>query len=57
VRLDLQQGGGTSLGLATSKALIKSMGGTIGFASTPGHGATFHIDLPATLPQTALATA
>lgn len=38
---------GTGLGLAISKAIIEQMGGTIGFESVPGQGATFFFDLPA----------
>jgi signal transduction histidine kinase len=37
---------GTGLGLAISKAIIDKMGGTIGFDSVVGHGATFYFDLP-----------
>jgi signal transduction histidine kinase len=37
---------GTGLGLAISKAIIEQMGGTIGFESEIGQGATFHFDLP-----------
>jgi PAS domain S-box-containing protein len=37
---------GTGLGLALSKSLVESMGGTIGFEA-PGHGARFWFTLPA----------
>ena len=37
---------GTGLGLAISKGMVEGMGGTIGFESTPGQGATFYFDLP-----------
>jgi signal transduction histidine kinase len=37
---------GTGLGLAISKAIIEQMGGTIGFDSVIGQGATFYFDLP-----------
>src|SRR5512139_1047374 len=50
---------GTGLGLAISKAIIEQMGGTIGFDSVVGQGATFYFYLPladqdqrATAPQT-----
>lgn len=35
---------GTGLGLAISKAIIESMGGTIGFHSVPGQGSVFYCD-------------
>ncbi|MGR3792630.1 ATP-binding protein [Vannielia sp. SX4] len=39
--------GGTGLGLSISKALVEAMDGQLSFDSIEGHGATFHIDLPA----------
>ncbi len=41
-----RQKGGTGLGLAISKELIERMNGTVGFHSEPGHGASFHFELP-----------
>lgn len=38
---------GTGLGLAISKAIVEQMGGTIGYESVAGQGATFFFDLPA----------
>jgi len=40
--------GGAGLGLAISKALVEQMGGTIGFDTVLGRGATFFFDLPTT---------
>ena len=42
---------GTGLGLAISKAIVEGMGGTIGFDSVPGQGATFYFDLPLAQPD------
>ncbi len=38
--------GGTGLGLAISRDLAELMGGTLDCHSSPGHGATFHFDVP-----------
>jgi len=38
---------GTGIGLAIAKRLSEAMRGSIGFASTPGQGTRFWIDLPA----------
>lgn len=43
---DSRQKGGTGLGLAISRELMERMGGTIGFESQAGSGATFWIELP-----------
>jgi PAS domain S-box-containing protein len=46
-------GQGSGLGLATSYGAIKQAGGELSIESSPGHGTTIHIRLPATrLPAT-----
>lgn len=44
---DTRRKGGTGLGLAITRSLVKSMGGHIGFDTSPA-GTTFWIDLPET---------
>ena len=41
------KGGGTGLGLAMSRTIVKSHGGTIGTRQTKPRGATFYVRLPA----------
>jgi signal transduction histidine kinase len=48
-----RKNGGTGLGLAISKAIIEQMGGSIGFDSVAGQGATFYFDLPVASRQAA----
>jgi signal transduction histidine kinase len=38
--------GGSGLGLNITRAIIEAFGGTVGFMSREGKGATFFIDLP-----------
>jgi signal transduction histidine kinase len=38
--------GGSGLGLAIARAITEAHGGHIYAESTPGHGATFHLELP-----------
>ena len=38
--------GGTGLGLAICQRIVDLMGGKIGVQSEPGHGATFHFEVP-----------
>jgi len=43
---DTKQKGGTGLGLNITKSIIEKFGGTIGFLSPEGSGATFFFNLP-----------
>ncbi|MFL6582124.1 MAG: PAS domain S-box protein [Burkholderiales bacterium] len=42
-----QDKGSTGLGLAICKALVERMGGTVGYETAPGGGASFFAELPA----------
>jgi signal transduction histidine kinase/CheY-like chemotaxis protein len=41
---------GTGVGLALTRRLVELMGGRVGFASTPGEGSRFWIDIPIYVP-------
>jgi signal transduction histidine kinase len=43
---ELQQGGGSGLGLSLCKEIVQMHGGSIGVTSEEGHGATFHFTIP-----------
>jgi len=46
-------GEGTGLGLSISHGIVRQHGGSLTVRSTPGHGATFTIDLPLVAPSRA----
>jgi PAS domain S-box-containing protein len=43
---DTREQGGTGLGLAITRELVERMGGSVGFDSVAGSGATFWLELP-----------
>jgi signal transduction histidine kinase len=43
---DTREQGGTGLGLAITRELVERMGGSVGFDSIAGSGATFWLELP-----------
>lgn len=44
-------GVGKGLSLFVCKTILESAGGAVGFRTTPGHGSTFWVELPAALPS------
>jgi PAS domain S-box-containing protein len=44
---DTRAKGGTGLGLSIVREIVARLGGEVSFESAEGHGATFHVDLPA----------
>ncbi|QSP95335.1 PAS domain-containing protein [Marinobacter salinisoli] len=46
---DRRAKGGTGLGLAITREIMTQLGGTVGFESTEGQGATFWLEIPAKL--------
>jgi PAS domain S-box-containing protein len=43
---DARERGGTGLGLSIVREIATRLGGSVSYDSVPGHGATFHLDLP-----------
>jgi signal transduction histidine kinase len=43
---DTRRKGGTGLGLSISRAIVEKLGGTMGYDSVSGKGATFYFELP-----------
>jgi signal transduction histidine kinase len=43
---DIRTKGGSGLGLSIVREIVRRLGGEVGFADTPGGGATFFVDLP-----------
>lgn len=52
---DTRSVGGTGLGLSISKAIVERLGGELSFATEPGRGTQFFVDLPSYQPQPASA--
>ena len=44
------QGQGTGLGLSLSRGIVESHAGSLTVESTPGHGCSFHVELPVVTP-------
>lgn len=44
-------GQGMGLGLSVSRGIVNALGGQLSFASRPGGGTCFHVDLPVARPQ------
>jgi len=48
---DTRRKGGTGLGLAITREIMEQMGGSVGFESSEGHGATFWLQISIETPQ------